>query len=211
MPVAGDLLQVKSFQTLTNVPGDILNVYWFRVVSMSTPQSLVNIVDDLTAWWFETFIAPMLAMQSNQVVYQRMEISNADNFEDEFAICTPDFPVAGVFPGEYLAPSTAWSFKLVRTTRLTRNGSKRLAGVPEGLATNNLPSSSARVLADDVRLMWEGQIDVPWGAEDDIMALQMVIPQTNPAGGLPIAYNPVSGVVFRGLGSQNSRKYLNPG
>lgn len=206
----GDVLQWKDFQTMTGLSGEVLNVFYFEILSMTTPQPIVNVTDALATFWYDTFLAPVLAMQSNQVIHTRSEVNNLNAFTTDFGTVIPAEPVAGSFAGEYLAPSTAWSFQLVRTTRETRNGSKRIAGVPEGLGTNNIPSGAARLLADDVRLMWETIPTVDLN-EVDTMVLRMVIPKTPVTpGALPTVFNPVSAVVFRGLGSQNSRKELRP-
>lgn len=189
---------------------ECLNVFYFEVVTMTLPQALSAIVDDITTWYFETFLAPTLAMQSNQLEHLRLEVNNLMDFEGDYCLCVPDAPVAGSNAGEYLAPSTAWSFKLNRGSRLTRNGSKRLAAVPEGLGANNIPSSSARILAADVGAMWEGTIVVPWGAESDHMDLSMRIPKTPTVGTLPTVFNTVTTVEFRGMGTQSSRKQLRP-
>ena len=209
MPVVGDYLRFKDFQSLTNIAGDILNVYYFEVLAITTPTALSLIADDVGVSWFEDFLTNILVIQSNTLTHTRLEVDNVTNFEGDFMVYTPDFPVAGTNLGPYLASSTAWSFQLTRSTRATRHGSKRIAGVPESAVDNNQAAAGilSALSSVETRLRAEYQIEYNSGA--DLMTLAPVIAKTPVAPAtLPTVFNPVSGAVYRGVGSQNSRKQL---
>lgn len=208
MVASGDHIQLKAFQTLANVSGDVLNVFWFEVSSITSPQPLVSIAPYLKTWFQGDFIPPITAMQTAGVQYTRIEVSSVENFETDFAIIDLDSTCKGQVVGEFSSSAAAWSFQLNRTTRVTRNGSKRFAGVPEEQVQNNLPSSTALLYAEEVQVVLYDVPPIPLGMAGE-MSLLHVIPKTpTPPATLPSTFNRVSGVSFRGVGSQNTRKQL---
>lgn len=193
---------------MTNILGDILNVYYFEVLSITTPVPLANITEDLETWFYTQFLPPILAIQSSAVTHARCEIDNLSAFETDFAIVTPDSPVVGTNAGPYLSAATAFSFQLVRLFRTTRHGSKRIAGVPESMVDNNLAIPGAATLLAAVATELQDTQVVEFGTSDS-MTLRPVIAKTpTPPATLPTVFNPVTDATFRGVGSQNTRKQL---
>lgn len=208
MPSVGDYIQFKDFQTMTNVPGEILNVYTMEVITMTTPNAFQNIFEAVGASFYDVFMDAALDMQSSSVQHVRLEMNNLSDFETDFAIYTPELAIPGHYGNAPSTSSLAWSFQLVRTTRVTRHGSKRLAGVPEAAIENNIPNLDIRGTAVLVEEDWTGDIVFNSGV-DAFMTCRLVIPKTPAISGeLPTVFNPVNSVVFRGCGTQNTRKNL---
>lgn len=207
LATTGDIVEVKAFQSLANISGDILNVFHFEVTSSDPGAPINNLREEFLAAFYDDYLGPMIAMQSGHITHTRLEINNLMAYTTEFGVFSPDDPVTGAITGGYMTGPVAWSFQLVRVFRTTRNGSKRVAGVAEALADNNVPTSGAVALATDVADRWRETVAIGVGAE--FMSLRPVIIRkpllvTTP----PTIVNPVSSVIFRGLGTQNSRKQL---
>lgn len=210
MPGVGDYLRFKDYQTLTNISGDILNIYWFQVGSMTTVSGLLPMADDIETWWRTTFLPPITSIQTNVLTHARLEIDNISDFELEYLNIVMDSPPTGQANSPYAASAVAYSFQLVRSTRVTRHGSKRIAGVPEAYIDNNQLVST---YVDDVGAVAEllgGTQTVPFGSGETMTLLPVIAKSTTGSPPpLPTVFNPVLSATFRGIGSQNSRKQLN--
>lgn len=203
----GDVIRVKDFQTLGNISGDILNVYYFEVTAITGSIPLASITDELVQWWFGDFLDPVLPLQTSNLRHTRAEIDNVMAFETDFAIVTPEDTVSGSVIGPYNASSTAWSFQMLRQLRTTRHGSKRLAGVPEAYVEDNVPTNAVTALST---AFIDGFVNVPQilTSAGAISLISVIAGTPIPPATLPTVFNPVVGGVFRGVGSQNSRKQL---
>lgn len=208
MPSNGDHIQMKVFQTLTGFSQEILNVYYFEVVSISETTPLQNMNIALREWFFLTFAEPLRQVQTTLLSYNRVEFNCIEAYETDFTVVTPETVTTGLQATEFNSPQTAWSFQLIRLFRTTRHGSKRIAGVPEGLVQNGFATSAALTLLEDVADVIDNVPNVDFGTAET-MTLRSVIAKTPifPAT-LPSVFNPVSSVAYRGIGSQNSRKQL---
>lgn len=208
MVQTGDFIQLIAEQTMTNIEGPIINNWSFEVLSITAPQPFINIATFLEAWYVENFLPPILAMQSTSLSHVLLRWNNYSNFVTDFLVQPLTTPVTGNVAIEFNNSAVAWSFELVRTTRITRNGSKRIGGVPESFVANNVPVAAATAAAAAVVDLLENIPPIDLAAAGT-MQLQLVIPKTPIAPTtLPSVFNTVSEVVFRGVGSQNSRKQL---
>lgn len=208
MPVVGDVLELKDFQTLANIEGDILNVYHFRVESIGSAIGLTLLGPHIVSWFYDAFLEVIRPLQSNQLEHVRLEINNLMAYETDFYVGSPAVATFGSEPSPFNSAQTAWSFQYVRTLRTTRNGSKRIAGVPESLVDNNMATATALSYINSA----EGElgnvqtIDYPVGFT---MTMQPVIIRRGTSLAVPPAVvNPVGEVLYRGVGSQNTRKQL---
>lgn len=208
MVSSGQHIQMKVFQTLDNIAGDILNVFWFEVSAISTPTPLSAMNAALKTWFQGDFSPPIRNIQAPGLVYRRVEFNCVENYETDFTIVVLDDNIGGNVSSPYLASSTAWSFQLVRTFRTTRHGSKRFAGVPELLVEENLATPATAELLEEVEVVLSSPPQVLFPV-DGTMDLLSVIPKTPVAPAtLPSVFNGVSGALYRGVGTQNTRKQL---
>jgi len=204
----GDFIRVKDFQSLANVEGEVLNVYFFEVASISSANALFLMREAIEDWWYTEFLPPILAIQTNQLTHTRLEVDNMSNFETDFVVINPASPIAGTNAGPYLASATAFSFQLTRLNRTTRHGSKRIAGVPESMVDNNLAVSGATTLLASAAIQMQQGYTIEYGVSEEMTIVPVIAKTPVPPDVLPTVFNPIVGAVFRGVGSQNSRKQL---
>lgn len=208
MVAEGQHIQMKAFQSMAGIEGEILNVYYFEVFSLALPNALYNMRDEISEWYAEIFVQPILDIQTTGVTHTRLEVATIENWEVDFAVIDLPGGVIGANASNFTASSTAWSFQLVRQNRTTRNGSKRYAGVPEDAANNNVALPGIVPYLAAVEAMLGGPTDVPL-VLGEVMTLLPVIAKTPVAPAkLPSVFNNVTGALYRGLGTQNTRKQL---
>lgn len=207
MPSVGDIIEVKDFQKLTNVAGDILNVYHFKVTAIAGAPTINAMSAEFETWWYTHFLTPILAMQCVYCQHDHIEVNNLMHYATEFGVFSPASPIFGTVSDEYNAPSTAWSFELARLYRTTRNGSKRLPGVPETFVANNQPVGPATTRYGAVETMMSaGQFVGTTTPRIDMVPV--IIRKPALVGTPPTVINDVVSAIFRGVGSQTSRKQL---
>lgn len=208
MAAVGNHLQMIAEQALAGISKPALNVWYFEILTMTAPQPLANIATFLSVWYEDYFVLPILNMQSSACTHVQLTFNNLENFETDFAVIPLENTPTGAVIGDFAASSQAWSFKLVRSTRVTRNGSKRIPGVPDTYVTNNAPTTQAMTAATEVVDMLNDLPPVDLGP-GGTMGLGLVIPKTPIAPAtLPTVFNNVANVQFRGNGTQTSRKQL---
>jgi hypothetical protein len=205
----GDIIEVKDFQSLTNIEGDILNVYHFEVTSVTGTPVINNDGAAWVAWFYGDFILPILQVQNTALSHQRIEVNNLMDYTTEFGVFNPTTASLGQVTGNYSSAAIAWSFELVRLFRTTRNGSKRIAGVPEALVDNNVAAGTAPTNLQAVANMLESaQFVMNTGGTVGLSMRPVIIRKPPTVGVPPTVVNPVANVLYRGVGSQNSRKQL---
>jgi len=208
MPQTGDFIQLIVEQQMSGVTKPALNNWSFEVLSMTGSQPFVNIASFLISWYEELFSLPIRVMQSSSITHTVLRWNNYSNYVTDFLVQALPPGNSGQQISDFSSSAAAWSFELNRQTRVTRNGSKRIPGLPDILSINNAPTATAITLSEDVIAMLETipPIDLAAGGE---IQLALVIPKTPVAPAtIPTIFNNVTGVTFRGVGSQNSRKQL---
>lgn len=134
----GDLYELTDIQTLEGQ--QVLNVYHYKQVSEPTSGTSILALGDA----FYTFVQlPMFSVQTEFLQHVGLRIINLDN-PDEFALVTEG--ETGTVPGETLPPFCSWAFRYNRSSRLVRNGQKRIGGVPEGFNDNGVATGTALTL-----------------------------------------------------------------
>lgn len=208
MPLAGDVLQIKMFQELVGIEGEILNVFYYQCGSTVTPWTLNDNAEGFTDSWAEVIISLFTPLQTAQLTHTRLEVNNLMAFATDFFNHPYDAPIPGAVGFEYMSPATAYSIQLTRTFRTTRHGSKRVAGVPEPYVANNALAGSAITLMPSLVGTLGGPIFIEYNSSFDPVELEPVILKSPVLTTPPTIINPVSGAIFRGIGSQNTRKQL---
>jgi len=203
----GDIVRVVVNAHATANGAPIINVFWYEVSELtgviSTPDDLKQAAGDA----FITVVTPMSAIQPSAIVYDNAVLDNMTNLIDT-ATYIPSIPVTGT-NGTVAEPTgMALSFKLVRTNRTTRNGSKRVGGITSGYVSNTTGSSlvglPAIVAIEDA---FSEPFDVVVGGGNSCVFNPVIVRRTTT--GTPITvFQPVSACVYRGVGSQNTRKRL---
>jgi hypothetical protein len=102
------------------------NVFFYLINIGSGSPTLEDVLEG-----FRTVVLPsILDIQSQDVEYDTAEADNLTNGID-FGTDPLYAGITGNVSGEALPPYAAWAFTLERASKLTRNGAKRFAGVPE--------------------------------------------------------------------------------
>lgn len=197
-----DVIQITDVQTFQSQL--MLNVYHYRVVSFDAGTGYVDF-----AQAFELLIAGEIATVQTVDVNHSMVI--VKNLTNEIDIWEEPADIDGVTAqGDNMPSFVALSFRLIRSSGLTRHGAKRIGGLDEGSISGN---GIAAGLADEVAAI-ETALGSPLmreGTSADFV-LQPVIVGRYPSGG-PNAgqfdlskVNDVAAAQFIRVSSQTTRR-----
>lgn len=204
MANGGDTVKIVLSATFAGNKGQ--NVYWYNLGD--TGQGSMSLQDVVTGWFtnYNTQIVPFI---SGALVYDNIYIENASNdlefYEDIIS-------TGGQVGGNALPAQATLTFKLVRSTKVTRNGSKRLMGVPESFQTAGLltyPQASVDQMQDFFAEVL--QFPDASNAGNDIIMSPVIIGRTLNANGVYEIdlnkFNPISNSVLNPyVGSQDTRR-----
>ena len=199
MPSLGDVFRITAFQTL--LTEQCLNVYFYVVDEIGViPPS----VGDIDLAFRSDVLVPMRDIQASQVNYDLVRTENLmdpSEFSDN-----PQSGITGTVTGSVLPSYAAWSLLMRRTTKLTRNGSKRIPGVLEEWLTNGSFSGVSLSLDNALAALAVQLIDP---SMPPTWTLTPVIVGRNPDGTLDLTrLNVVRAGEYRGPSTQNTRKQL---
>lgn len=199
---AGSIIQHKVFANLNGQ--QILNVMYYEILStVGAVTTLAGFAEPFGVA-FSNYFKPF---QSASLSYVRSELTEVNGVGlDVWA-----YPagVTGNVVGDYLPTFNCYAIRLNRVTRLTRNGQKRIAGVPESNQANGVvPGSVITSIAAAANALWVAE---PLYDDDTESGRQMVV-QGIIWGGNSVAY-PLgryqrigSVTVNPNITSQNTRK-----
>lgn len=136
----GDIIQITAKGISLAEP--VVNVYYYQV------ETFVVGVDPYVAWLndFRTKVmTPLKAVLNTSTAYNDYTLINVTNNVDYAVLAATD---TGTLPGLPVAPHVTFSAQLVRSSRVTRNGSKRFSGlVEEGINGSLINWVAAQKLA----------------------------------------------------------------
>lgn len=202
MTTINDLFQLKLFASNITTPVEQVNVFWYRLLTFGS----VTIGDPVSrelALRFNTYIVSVLNdIVSDDQQYLRTEIVNYGDVTD-FDICVGDcnYPSFGAIGGEQLPAQVCWTFRYTRPFPGARSGFKRFSGISELSQADNIPTGAAIVFLDLLADRLGEVLVTPLGVQ-----FIPVIARTPKVLGQNPLYYEVPGVVYAGIGSQNSRK-----
>lgn len=205
--VDGDIVRFVLNAHLSVTGAPVINAFWFQVSELtgdlSTPEDFRLVCQDV----FLTITDVFRNVQSIHLLYDNLVMDNMTNGID-FGVYAPTVLVTGNVNIESDPGQTALSFKLQRTNRLTRNGSKRVGGIAASLITDTDGSDlvgTANILA--IQEMLAAPIDIAGIISGSCVLTPMIVRRTA-TGVAPTVFQPVFGAIFRGVGSQTTRKRL---
>jgi len=186
-----DVVRIRDFQRMAGE--DIVNVYHYSILEDGV------LLSDVAQNFFLQVITPMRDIQSQLMDHISLEVEVVSGVFDSYLL-----PWGSVIPGnvagEYLPPFVAWGFQLNRTNKLTRNGSKRIAGVAESQVSNGAAAAgAASFLATMATALGED-------LEEDAIAIASPAIVRYAPGGAVDTWQPVASVTYRRLTTQNTRK-----
>lgn len=149
--IEGDILEIVLVQTLfTEVCN---NIFHYRLDDVTgTPT-----YDDILDAWAVGVLDKINDIQSADVNNVRTIVRNLTNGLD--IVEDPNTAIGSV--GAASSPSfVAYAFRLLRSTSLTRHGSKRFAGVDEGTHLDNSAQGSVPLLFDELETALGSPVEI---------------------------------------------------
>jgi len=205
--VVGNILQI-TLEGLV-LAQQSLNVFFYQVSNVPTPPEGVSIYEYIC----ERFDVVVAAKQQNLIPAEaqltNIRVDNLTNGVDFF-----DYVISrtGVVAGDCAPSFNAYNFILRRTTLVTRNGSKRVGGVPENWTDGNSFVGLTAALTD-----YGAAISSPLVTADatpDPFAVPVIVGRSEyttsegkQAYQLDLTkINPIQSAAFTALSTQRSRK-----
>lgn len=186
---------------------DIANVFHYRVESIDAGSA-----DDtlFLQEWLALFVAQFSLLLVTDYSFVGASL---DNLTDGISFADVGTSATGTLVGDPMPSSVCYAFKLSRSTKITRNGSKRFAGVSENNVSGNVHTFTG-VVKDDLEAFLGSALVVdanPDGTVNDVVLSPIIIGRTLNADGvyeLDLSkINLVNGAVMNPLvTTQNSRK-----
>lgn len=197
----GDILQITVVQTyLSQVMN---NIFYYEVESVTGTPTYVEVVGGFAL----DVLNSMNAIQSSAVANSRVIIKNLTNGLDIFEVPNT---ATGDRAGSGNPSFTSWGFRLIRSTGLTRHGSKRVGGVLEEDVSGNSPAAGIVSALSEFAGFCASPIAVDGAAGDTTINPVIVgrFPTGDPnAGELDLSkINPISDAQFIRVTTQNTRK-----
>lgn len=187
------IYRCKLYANLYN--RQLLNVFWYEGAAGGVATDVAN-----------AFIADVLPdirnVQTDDVVYDRIVVEELNDVADfaEVSIVS-----SGAIVGTALPAFIALGFRLNRTTRLTRHGQKRFAGIAEsdienesvvGTTNTNIPALET-ALAQVISLA---------GGDYQPVIMERVLNEVTQVYEISGNTNNVASAQFTGVTTQNTRK-----
>lgn len=138
-----DIIQITDFQTFLGQ--QILNVYFYRVMAIPDSGTWPNPYDAFLGAFDSIVMDPVRNNQHTSLVHTVAVLKNLTNGVDIREYATGQ---AGLQGGDEEPSFTALGVRLVRSTALTRHGSKRFGGMPESAFTGNTINLAPTAIAD---------------------------------------------------------------
>lgn len=204
--VIGDIYRVTWFQQY--LAQNVLNVQFYECTDAGVDADETYVGNIAFADW-QTNILPL---QSTGLTLRQVKV---ENVTDGIGIgfWTPS-PVAGGVAGDGLPPYVTWSFQQTRGTKITRHGHKYVGGIPEASQANGVTVLSPAQLIDFTEVFVDDMTgpDVPPDDNNFTMRPVIVGRVESPPGSGNYALdltriNSILGLVFRGVSTENLRKF----
>lgn len=139
----GDFVQIIDKQLYLGE--EIMNVYHYRYIVISPATS--DIYSALADWFEDNVISNVINLQSESLTHTAIEIKNLTNQLDIFTKSVDIDGVVDVDAGENSPSFVAVGFILRRESAATRNGAKRISGIPDGGISGNAPNYNPTVIS----------------------------------------------------------------
>jgi len=194
----GDLLQITDFQQYLGE--ECLNVYYYRYFSAPTIDNTVYepLIDDFAS----RVIGAVRQIQVNTLKHDRLQIKNLSNGIDFFEKVINIDGELDVADDAELQSYVSLGFQLIRDSLVTRNGYKRIAGLVESQVDGNTFTGGIGTV-NGIRDRFTESLTV--GIIQVAAPVIVKRPIPVPAGSAYV-YSSVVECLFKGLGTQNTRK-----
>lgn len=194
----GDLLQFTDVQDYLGE--QVLNVYFYRWFSAPTTDNTPY--EALVDSFQDRIVNGAIGLQNSLLTHTGIQLKNLSNGVDFHEKSIAITGATTVTINEAMPSSTALTFKLIRDSLVTRNGSKRISGLRDSQVKGNDYIELGSEVGDfGLRLLDflnVGLIDV---AAPIIVKRPIVVP-----AGTSYVYSSIVDTAVSGVGTQNTRK-----
>lgn len=194
----GDLLQIIDNQTYLGE--DLMNVYYYRWFSLpvTDPAAYTGLLNSFD----EIVIDNVIKAQNEFLEHTTLSIRNLSNNLDYAEMTVAKDGLLDVDPANCLQSYVTLGFQMIRDSLATRNGYKRFSGLIESQVEGNTYVGSLDPIGDIIGglqgFLYNGVVAT---------AAPIIVKRPiDPPVGTSYVYSSVSSVLFKGLGTQNSRK-----
>jgi len=199
MPAAGDHYILTMKTVASSFPGfPAFNVFAYEQITSTGGAA------DIAEAFVDTIPVLIAAVLSNLCAIVEL---NTYCIEDDAEFDLTTFAESGDISGDVLPPFTGWTFQYNRATRAAHNGRKNFGLVPESAWASNAPASG---VLPNLTAIGTALGDDLVGASGNYRPRIWRRAGTYKEDGVPTVFPdtfyPVSAVVFKTVGSQNSRK-----
>lgn len=204
----GDIVKITDFQV--SIDQDAENVYFYRIDAIPTPASGLTVDEEVCGAFNADVRIFMLPFQSDQCSHRVTRMDNVTNGVD---FATVSSTVFGLLSGDPEPSFVAANFVLRRSTLITRNGSKRVAGLSEGSVNgNNWVGSSGDLAAYATALaapLMDNTLPTPVPFATPVIVGRKIVGTGSHGAiyGLDLTkINPIASAAFTAVSTQRSRK-----
>lgn len=201
----GNIIRVTAVQNFAGV--ECLNVFFYEAQAYTVEPTYDDVSTKFQQFW-TLYVKPVLSANNVLSLVKVENLSNGLEFLDDVV------SIAGSIGGEFLPKFNGWTFRLVRTTKATRNGRKCFAGIAESQTTSNVPAAGVVPLLDTLAVQLATDLEesvgmsVDWAFKPVIIGrVNTTTPPADPVYELDLDIrNYVAGAQFTRISTQNSRK-----
>lgn len=197
--VANDIITITDVQDIDGE--EVLNIYGYQITDVITPFSSEDILNS----FLNLVVTDMLDLQANSLTHVELRVFN---LTDGLTLGSLPVGLSGAETGTLIATNQlAYALKLNRSTAITRNGSKRIAGIPESSVQGNNLTSTALAELEDLADRMGSELDILDGLTELGHAIPVIIGRTATGEYDLTRINPISSVTaLNRVTTQNSRK-----
>ena len=196
MADGNDILRITDRQVLYGQT--VLNVYFYQL--QDTGEFGEGYLDSIALHFTEAVVTPVSAIQSPDIQHNEIYLENLTNGVDILTYAD-GYPLVGTNTGAALPPFVSAGFQLIRESRATRNGSKRIAGIREADVTNGLWVGDPDFITDIENGMAADLVEgLATLCHPIILRHPVTVPLVSPV------FSNIGECQYRAIGSQNTRK-----
>lgn len=195
----GNVLQLIDRQI--TLAQECINVYYFEIVSDATGGTNS---ETLASAFISATLPDLLAIQSIECTHTEINVKNLNDPTD-FHTTILTTANQGSVSGDCMPPYVAWSFQFVRGSLASRHGWKRISGVPESGNFNGVAAAAFTAPLTAVANAMAANLLEGGGSGSYVPR----IARLEYTGGVLINVDtfPITGVAYRSITTQNTRKF----
>jgi len=195
----GDIYQIKDTQLLNgDAENPFLNVYYYRCTVADGDVGAIEVEAEFEG----TVGLEVIKVQSSYIQHIQHEVVNLQSLVDFTSTGFVPPAGTGLLGGSFMPPTNCWSFIYHRASLASRNGWKRIGGLPSDQVINGAPSGAMLVKLQALADVLEATMTV-----GDAQLKPVIVRKTPVEDSAPIySAFAITGVSYDKVGTQNTRK-----